>query len=220
MTPTTISSGLMPNPLPLTPVDLPALEVIAPITKVVAPVLAASTTLPSSTTVDQDAPSPSNSQSPPETQSPVISNDVEEENHDLAIAHMNNDPFFGFEESPKTPTFRDAPLHESLHKDSTTQGSSSNMRQTHTPFKSLGVETTIAPTTAEEMIQRRLEWKARSTLLMGIPNEHLLKFNSIKDAKSLLQVVEKRFGGNATTKKNQRNLLKQQYENFTTSSSK
>ncbi|GJZ64028.1 ribonuclease H-like domain-containing protein [Tanacetum coccineum] len=54
-----------------------------------------------------------------------------------------------------------------------------------------GVETTIAPTTAEEKAQRRLELKARSTLLMGIPNEHQLKFNSIKDAKSLLQVVEK-----------------------------
>ncbi|GJY96000.1 hypothetical protein Tco_0512361 [Tanacetum coccineum] len=82
-----------------------------------------------------------------------------------------------------------------------------------------GVETTIAPTTAEEKAQRRLELKARSTLLMGIPNEHQLKFNSIKDAKSLLQAVEKRFRGNAATKKTQRNLLKQQYENFTTSSS-
>ncbi|GJS99634.1 putative ribonuclease H-like domain-containing protein [Tanacetum coccineum] len=82
-----------------------------------------------------------------------------------------------------------------------------------------GVETTIAPTTAEEKAQRRLELKARSTLLMGIPNEHQLKFNSIKDAKSLLQAVEKRFGGNATTKKTQRNLLKQQYKNFTASSS-
>ncbi|GJS54837.1 hypothetical protein Tco_0628199 [Tanacetum coccineum] len=55
-----------------------------------------------------------------------------------------------------------------------------------------GVETTITPTTAEEKAQRRLQLKARSTLLMGIPNEHQLKFNSIKDAKSLLQTVEKR----------------------------
>ncbi|GJU94631.1 retrovirus-related pol polyprotein from transposon TNT 1-94 [Tanacetum coccineum] len=41
------------------------------------------------------APSPSNSQTTPETQYPVISNDVEEENHDLDVTHMNNDPFFG-----------------------------------------------------------------------------------------------------------------------------
>ncbi|GJY03115.1 hypothetical protein Tco_0361267 [Tanacetum coccineum] len=81
-----------------------------------------------------------------------------------------------------------------------------------------GVETTIAPTTVEEKAQRRLELKARSTLLIGIPNEHQLKFNSIKDAKSLLQAVKKRFGGNAATKQTQRNLLKQQYENFTASS--
>ncbi|GKE42032.1 hypothetical protein Tco_1469316, partial [Tanacetum coccineum] len=82
-----------------------------------------------------------------------------------------------------------------------------------------GVETTIAPTTTEEKAQRTLELKAIRTLLMGIPNEHQLKFNSIKDAKSLLQVVKKRFGGNAATKKTHIYLLKQQYENFTVSSS-
>ncbi|GJT80056.1 hypothetical protein Tco_1054398 [Tanacetum coccineum] len=82
-----------------------------------------------------------------------------------------------------------------------------------------GVETIIAPSTAEEKAQRRLELKARSTLLMGIANEHQLKFNSIKDSKSLLQAIEKRFRGNAAAKKTQRNLLKQQYENFTASNS-
>ncbi|GJZ04227.1 hypothetical protein Tco_0537502 [Tanacetum coccineum] len=75
-----------------------------------------------------------------------------------------------------------------------------------------GVETTIAPTTAEEKAQRTLELKARRTLLMGIPNEHQLKFNSIKDAKSLLQVVKKSFGGNAATKKTHIYLLKQQWQ--------
>ncbi|GKA19418.1 putative ribonuclease H-like domain-containing protein [Tanacetum coccineum] len=57
-----------------------------------------------------------------------------------------------------------------------------------------GVEKVIPPTTAEEKAQKRLEVKARSTLMMGIPNEHQLKFNSIKDAKSLLEAIEKRFG--------------------------
>ncbi|GKE59804.1 retrovirus-related pol polyprotein from transposon TNT 1-94 [Tanacetum coccineum] len=41
----------------------------------------------------------------------------------------------GFEESPKTPTFHDDPLNESLHEDSNSQGSSSNMRQLHTLFE-------------------------------------------------------------------------------------
>ncbi|GJY17010.1 retrovirus-related pol polyprotein from transposon TNT 1-94 [Tanacetum coccineum] len=76
-------------------IDYLAPEVIAPIVEVVAPEPAASTGSPSSTTVDQDEPSPSNSQTTPKTQSPIIPNDVEDNNHDLDVAHMNNDPFFG-----------------------------------------------------------------------------------------------------------------------------
>ncbi|GJT39527.1 hypothetical protein Tco_0939392 [Tanacetum coccineum] len=83
-----------------------------------------------------------------------------------------------------------------------------------------GFVTVMPITTSEEKAQRRLEVKARSTLMMGIPNEHQLKFNSIKDAKKLLEAAEMRFGGNAATRKTQRNLLKQQYENFTAPSSK
>ncbi|GKB50196.1 integrase, catalytic region, zinc finger, CCHC-type containing protein [Tanacetum coccineum] len=95
MTPATISSRLVPNPPPLTSVDRPTPKVIALIAEVVAPKPATSTGSPSSTTVDKDAPSPSNSQTLLETQSPVIPNDVEEDNHDLDVAHMNKDPFFG-----------------------------------------------------------------------------------------------------------------------------
>ncbi|GKC88090.1 ribonuclease H-like domain-containing protein [Tanacetum coccineum] len=82
-----------------------------------------------------------------------------------------------------------------------------------------GVMRKMTITSAEDKAQRRLEVKARSTLMMGIPNEHKLKFDSIKDAKKLLEAVEKRFGGNAATRKTQRNLLKKQYENFTAPSS-
>nr|GEU31874.1 retrovirus-related Pol polyprotein from transposon TNT 1-94 [Tanacetum cinerariifolium] len=66
------------------------------------------------------------------------------------------------------------------------------------------VKTVIPPTTAEEKLQRRNEVKARSTLMMGLPNEHQLKFNSFKDAKSLLEAIDKRVGGNDATKKTQR----------------
>ncbi|GJX28140.1 putative ribonuclease H-like domain-containing protein [Tanacetum coccineum] len=82
-----------------------------------------------------------------------------------------------------------------------------------------GVMTYMPIITAEEKAQRRLELKAISTLMMGIPNEHQLKFNSIKDAKKLLGAIEKRFGENAAIRKTQRNLLKRQYEIFTASSS-
>nr|GEV71124.1 hypothetical protein [Tanacetum cinerariifolium] len=57
-----------------------------------------------------------------------------------------------------------------------------------------GKETVIPPTSVEEKTQRRAELKARSTLLMALPNEHQLKFNSYKDAKTLMQAIENRFG--------------------------
>nr|GEW44651.1 hypothetical protein [Tanacetum cinerariifolium] len=52
---------------------------------------------------------------------------------------------------------------------------------------------------------------------MALPNEHQLKFNSYKDAKILMQAIENRFRGNIATKKTQKNILKQQYENFVAS---
>nr|GEW76175.1 copia protein [Tanacetum cinerariifolium] len=76
-------------------VDPLAPEVIAPIDEVIASELAESTGSPSSTIVHQDAPSPSKSQTTPETQPPVIPHDVEEDNHDIEVAHMGNDPLFG-----------------------------------------------------------------------------------------------------------------------------
>ncbi|GJV19094.1 hypothetical protein Tco_1368114 [Tanacetum coccineum] len=70
------------------------------------------------------------------------------------------------------------------------------------------------PTTAEEKQDRRNEMKARGTLLMALPNKDQLKFHSYKDAKLLMEAIEKRYGGNKESKKVQRTLLKQQYENF------
>ncbi|GJS17501.1 retrovirus-related pol polyprotein from transposon TNT 1-94 [Tanacetum coccineum] len=48
---------------------------------------------------------------------------------------------FSVEESLKTPHFHDDPLYETLHEDSTSQGSSSNVRPSHTPFELLGIST-------------------------------------------------------------------------------
>ncbi|GKF37249.1 hypothetical protein Tco_0114007 [Tanacetum coccineum] len=61
--------------------------------------------------------------------------------------------------------------------------------------------------------------KARGTLLIALPNKDQLKFHSYKDAKLLMEAIEKRYGGNKEFKKVQRTLLKQQYENFLGSSS-
>nr|GFA28554.1 hypothetical protein [Tanacetum cinerariifolium] len=78
----------------------------------------------------------------------------------------------------------------------------------------------VAPTTAKQRLAKKNELKARGTLLMALPDKHQLKFNIHKDAKSLMEAIEKRFGGNKEIKIVQKNLLKQQYENFPGSSSK
>ncbi|GJZ33130.1 hypothetical protein Tco_0578566 [Tanacetum coccineum] len=57
-----------------------------------------------------------------------------------------------------------------------------------------GRETVIPPTSVKEKVQRRAELKAKSILFMALPNEHQLKFNSYKDAKTLIQAIENRFG--------------------------
>ncbi|GKC75885.1 ribonuclease H-like domain-containing protein [Tanacetum coccineum] len=75
------------------------------------------------------------------------------------------------------------------------------------------------PTTAEEKQDKRNEIKDRGTLLMALPNKDQLKFYSYKDAKLLMEAIEKRYGGNKESKKVQRTLLKQQYENFAGSGS-
>ncbi|GJX87733.1 ribonuclease H-like domain-containing protein [Tanacetum coccineum] len=58
-----------------------------------------------------------------------------------------------------------------------------------------GVEQTYPPTTAKEKLARKNELKARGTLLMALPNEHQLKFNSYKNAKSLMKAIEKSLEG-------------------------
>ncbi|GJR17989.1 hypothetical protein Tco_0966516 [Tanacetum coccineum] len=72
-----------------------------------------------------------------------------------------------------------------------------------------GVETSVPPTTAEQKLARKNKLKARGTLLMALPNEHQLKFNTYKSAKTLMEAIEKRFGGNKESKKVQKTLLKQ-----------
>ncbi|GJV73547.1 hypothetical protein Tco_1493542 [Tanacetum coccineum] len=65
------------------------------------------------------------------------------------------------------------------------------------------------PVTTEEKVQKKNDVKARSMLLMALPNEHLMTFNQYKDAKTLFVAIQTRFGGNEATKKTQKTLLKQ-----------
>nr|GEV90534.1 hypothetical protein [Tanacetum cinerariifolium] len=64
-----------------------------------------------------------------------------------------------------------------------------------------GVVQAVASTTAKQRLAKKKELKAKGTLLMALPDKHQLKFNIHKDAKSLMEAIEKRFGGNKETKK-------------------
>nr|GFB65460.1 integrase, catalytic region, zinc finger, CCHC-type, peptidase aspartic, catalytic [Tanacetum cinerariifolium] len=72
-----------------------AAEVITSIAEVIPQVDVDSTGSPSSTSVDQDAPLPSKSLTPTKIQSSVILQDVGNDNLDMEVAHMGNDPLLG-----------------------------------------------------------------------------------------------------------------------------
>ncbi|GKE75624.1 hypothetical protein Tco_1537665, partial [Tanacetum coccineum] len=78
--------------------------------------------------------------------------------------------------------------------------------------------TSPGPVTIKEKTQKKNDVKARSMLLMALPNEHLLTFSQYKDARTLFEAIQARFGGNDATRKIQKTLLKQMYENFNASS--
>ncbi|GJS45363.1 ribonuclease H-like domain-containing protein [Tanacetum coccineum] len=84
---------------------------------------------------------------------------------------------------------------------------------------SAGTEGPIPPKTVEQKLARKNELKAKSILLLAILDEHLLKFRRIKDAKTLWEAIKAKFGGNKESKKMQKTILKQQYENFAASRS-
>ncbi|GKA96380.1 retrovirus-related pol polyprotein from transposon TNT 1-94 [Tanacetum coccineum] len=137
MTPATPSTGLVSNPVSQQPCIPPIRDdwdrlfqpmfdeyfnpppiAVSPVQEAPAPRAEVLADSPVSTLIDQDAPS---------TSIPTS----QEQEHSLIISQ-------GFEESPKTPTFHDDPLNESPNEDSISHGSSSNIRQIHTPFKYLG----------------------------------------------------------------------------------
>ncbi|GJW99661.1 hypothetical protein Tco_0183575 [Tanacetum coccineum] len=74
------------------------------------------------------------------------------------------------------------------------------------------------PKTAKQLAARRNQERVKSILLLAIPDEYLLKFHNVADAKSLWEAIKSRFGGNIESKKMQKNVLKHQFENFSTTS--
>ncbi|GJZ29574.1 ribonuclease H-like domain-containing protein [Tanacetum coccineum] len=77
----------------------------------------------------------------------------------------------------------------------------------------------LPPRTTEEILARERERKARTTLLMALPEDHLAKFHKMTDAKEMWDAIKSRFGGNDESKKMQKYILKQQFEGFSVSNS-
>ncbi|GKC93769.1 hypothetical protein Tco_1159211 [Tanacetum coccineum] len=80
-----------------------------------------------------------------------------------------------------------------------------------------GVIKVLPPKTAEEILARERERKARTTLLMALPEDHLAKFHKMTDAKEMWDAIKSRFGGNDESKKMQKYILKQQFKGFSVS---
>ncbi|GKA99970.1 hypothetical protein Tco_0827964, partial [Tanacetum coccineum] len=70
------------------------------------------------------------------------------------------------------------------------------------------------------ILKKDKEKEKLSILLLAIPDEYQLRFHAIKDAKTLWAAIKSRFGGNVESKKMQKNVLKQQFENFSVSDTK
>ncbi|GJY68019.1 hypothetical protein Tco_0471001 [Tanacetum coccineum] len=62
-----------------------------------------------------------------------------------------------------------------------------------------------APKTAKQLAAKRNQERVKSILLLAIPDEYLLKFHNVADAKSLWEAIKSRFGGNEESKKMQKN---------------
>ncbi|GKA30237.1 hypothetical protein Tco_0716542 [Tanacetum coccineum] len=82
-----------------------------------------------------------------------------------------------------------------------------------------GVMKVLPPKTTEETLAREREGKARTTLLLDLPEDHLAKFHKMIDAKEMWEAIKSRFGGNNESKKMQKYILKQQFKGFTISNS-
>ncbi|GJU23560.1 hypothetical protein Tco_1156902 [Tanacetum coccineum] len=82
-----------------------------------------------------------------------------------------------------------------------------------------GLIKVLPPKTAKEILARERERKARTTLLMALPEDHLAKFHKMTDAKEMWEAIKSRFGGNDESKKMQKYILKQQFEGFSVSNS-
>ncbi|GKB92618.1 retrovirus-related pol polyprotein from transposon TNT 1-94 [Tanacetum coccineum] len=178
----------------------PPSSVVSPVPPALAPIPADTTDTPSSTIIDQDVPSTSTSPTTEETQAPVIHQSLGSTSGIRAFNLRNFDLEVMEFESAQSNTTAKLPILKLSQENG------------------ISVIKMSIPVTAEEKTNKKNDVKARSLLLMALPNEYQLTFSQYSDAKIMFAAIEIRFGGNEATKKTQKTLLKQQYENFSASS--
>nr|GEU37604.1 hypothetical protein [Tanacetum cinerariifolium] len=92
----------------------------------------------------------------------------------------------------------------------TGSGSVGSIRSIQVPRITANTDGTSTLTiSTEEKAQKKNDVKAKSMMLMAFLDEHLLTFSQYKDAKTLFEAIQARYGGNDATKKTQKTLLKQ-----------
>nr|GEX81279.1 ribonuclease H-like domain-containing protein [Tanacetum cinerariifolium] len=132
-------------------------------------------------------------------------------------------PVMEFPLAEEVPTASEESSHCQKKRDATAEKiallleSSSNCSASNGTGKKKGRTVTL---TADDMQKRKNVVKARTTLLLSLPDEHQLRIRKYKTAQELWAVILKTFGGNEATKKTKKNLLKQQYGNFKAEGSK
>ncbi|GJY81125.1 putative ribonuclease H-like domain-containing protein [Tanacetum coccineum] len=180
---------------------------------------------------DSNASSSSTTLNHPSSSCPL--DDIVDENNEESFHSNSSSPSQNISSSSNVVSrVRQNPPHESPHLNtylSETINIQAQQRDAHQEgLRSIGKALkdmmsekwkSIPPKTAEQKLARKNEWKAKITLLLAIPDEQLFKFHGIKDAKTLWEAIKARFRGNKESNKMQKIILKQQYENFTTSRS-
>nr|GEW89490.1 ribonuclease H-like domain-containing protein [Tanacetum cinerariifolium] len=185
---------------------------------------------PSSTTIDQDVPSASTSPTNEEIQSQFI-------RQERSTSTQQRIPGSGeATKASKRGERRDWPqiaasekvtmsidlsfnikvIPQSIHNDDGNP-TSSNIKQALCLTRVSGHRKAEHELTTQSGRER--ERKARTTLLMALPEDHLAKFHKMADAKEMREAIKSRFGGNDESKKMQKYLLKQQFEGFSMSTS-
>nr|GEV55800.1 integrase, catalytic region, zinc finger, CCHC-type, peptidase aspartic, catalytic [Tanacetum cinerariifolium] len=179
---------------------------------------------PSSTTIDQNSPSSSTSQTTPETPPLIIPLGVKEANHDIEVAHIDNNPFVEFS-IPET-SYEES--YTQMSRDVLTVGSTMRIPLLYRGEYSQWVESVYFWTSSTEQppLKDKSMWSdqekkiqkivrlARSLLIQGLPNDIYSLIDSNKTAKDLWDVLATHMLGFEYGEQDRKAAVLYEYETF------